>query len=410
MSNVKYIGVFGKRNSGKSSLINKLTGQEIAIVSEVPGTTTDPVRKRMEIFGLGPVVIIDTAGIDDEGNLGKRRVESSRKIISQIDIALLLFTNNTIDKYEKELLKSFRDQELPVLLVHNQSDIISLEEKVATAIKEKYGHEVIEFSCNIFDESEQQKLVEVLTSHIVKKLNETAFSQMTILEGLVEKDYNIVLVCPVDSEAPEGRLILPQVNAIRDVLDKGGNAIVLQPGNLGSYLKSAAVKPKLVVTDSQAFNEVSKIVPEDIPLTGFSLLLARSKGPFVHYLKGTRAIDNLKEGDKLLILESCSHHSNCEDIGRVKLPALISKKCDCRIEWDVISGLDSLPHKIEEYAMVIQCGGCMITGRQLSARLKPAIIAGIPVSNYGMALAYCTGIFERAVAPLTVTENIQDQN
>jgi len=231
---------------------------------------------------------------------------------------------------------------------------------------------------------------------------------MTILEGLVEKDDHIVLVCPVDSEAPEGRLILPQVNAIRDVLDKGGNAIVLQPGNLDSYLKSSAVKPKLVVTDSQAFKEVSRIVPEDIPLTGFSLLLARSKGPFTHYLKGTRAIDNLKEGDKLLILESCSHHSNCEDIGRVKLPALISKKCGCRIEWDVISGLDSLPHRIEEYAMVIQCGGCMITGRQLSARLKPAIIAGVPVSNYGMALAYCTGIFERAVAPFSGIETAQN--
>jgi len=406
MSTVKHIGVFGKRNSGKSSLINKLTGQEVAIVSDIPGTTTDPVRKRMEIFGIGPVVIIDTAGIDDEGELGKRRVQSSRKIIDQIDIALLLFTNNSLDKYEKELINTFRKEALPVILVHNQSDIIPLDKEVGLDISEKYGMDVIEFSCNIMDDEEQQDAVALLTSFIVKGLEGVVSSSSTILEGLVERGDNIVLVCPVDSEAPEGRLILPQVNAIRDVLDRDGNAIVLQPDNLKEYIENASVKPKLVVTDSQAFAKVSAVVPDDIPLTGFSLLLARSKGPFIHYLKGTKAIDDLKEGDRLLILESCSHHSTCDDIGRVKLPALISKKSGKRLEWDVVSGLDSLPVDIGKYALVIQCGGCMITNRQLMARLKPALQAGIPVSNYGMALAYCTGIYERATAPLISQEKL----
>jgi [FeFe] hydrogenase H-cluster maturation GTPase HydF len=406
MSTVKHIGVFGKRNSGKSSLINKLTGQEVAIVSDIPGTTTDPVRKRMEIFGIGPVVIIDTAGIDDEGELGKRRVQSSRKIIEQIDIALLLFTNNSMDKYEKELINTFRKEALPVILVHNQSDIIPLDKEVGLDISEKYGIDVIEFSCNIMDDKEQQDAVALLTSFIVKGLEGVVSSSSTILEGLVERGDNIVLVCPVDSEAPEGRLILPQVNAIRDVLDRDGNAIVLQPANLKEYIEHASVKPKLVVTDSQAFAKVSAVVPNDIPLTGFSLLLARSKGPFIHYLKGTKAIDDLKDGDRLLILESCSHHSTCDDIGRVKLPALISKKSGKRLEWDVVSGLDSLPLDIGKYALVIQCGGCMITNRQLMARLKPALQAGIPVSNYGMALAYCTGIYERATAPLISQEKL----
>ena len=400
MSNVRYIGVFGRRNSGKSSLINKLTGQEIAIVSDIPGTTTDPVRKRMEIFGIGPVVIIDTAGIDDEGELGRRRVQGSRKIIDQIDIALLLITNNNLDKYEQELIALFSKDNLPVILVHNQSDIIPLNPEFARNLNKKYGYDVVEFSCNLLDEDKQKQSVEILTSNIVKTLGSSYYKHSTILEGLVDPGDHIVLVCPVDSEAPEGRLILPQVNAIRDVLDRGGDAIVLQPENLEAYLKTTSIKPKLVVTDSQAFKKVSGIVPADTPLTGFSLLLARSKGPFYQYLKGTKEIDNLSEGSKLLILESCSHHSNCEDIGRVKLPAMISKRSGKSLKWDVVSGLDSLPSDIRDYAMVIQCGGCMITGRQLAARLKPAIEAGIPVSNYGMTLAYCNGIFDRAIAPL----------
>ncbi|MFA6334436.1 MAG: [FeFe] hydrogenase H-cluster maturation GTPase HydF [Bacteroidales bacterium] len=400
MSKVKYIGVFGKRNTGKSSLINTITGQDVAIVSDIPGTTTDPVRKRMEIFGIGPVVIIDTAGIDDSGELGDQRVKRSKQIINQIDIAILLFTNNQLDRYEKELIRQFKEEDIPLILVHNQSDIIPLDSKLALEITEKYGIDVVEFSCNMLGEDRQKEAVEMLTSLIVKGLQTSFNSGLGLFEGLMQTNDLVLLVCPVDSEAPEGRLILPQVNAIRDILDRGGVSVVLQPEALGQYLSKCSTKPKLVVTDSQAFDKVSKIVPNDIPLTGFSPLLARSKGFFEHYLNGTPKIDNLKDGDRVLILESCSHHSSCEDIGRVKIPMLLQKKTGKKLEWDVVAGLDEIPRKIKDYSIVIQCGGCMITNRQLFSRLKPALTAGLPVTNYGMTLAYCMGIYSRAIKPL----------
>lgn len=400
MSKVKFIGVFGKRNTGKSSLINTVTGQDVAIVSHTPGTTTDPVRKRMEIFGVGPVVIIDTAGIDDDSELGALRVEKSKQIINQIDIAILLFTNNQLDNYEKDLIKQFKDEDIPLILVHNQSDIIPLDRKLALEITERYGIDVIEFSCCMLGEDEQREAVEMLTSFIVKELQSSYNVGTALFEGLVEANDLVVLVCPVDSEAPEGRIILPQVNAIRDILDRGGVSVVLQPEALEEYLRRCSTKPKLVVTDSQAFETVSKIVPNEIPLTGFSPLLARSKGFFEHYLNGTPKIDELKDGDRVLILESCSHHSSCDDIGRVKIPRLIQKRTGKKLEWDVVAGLDNIPRDIKDYSIVIQCGGCMITNRQLLSRLKPALKAGVPVTNYGMTLAYCMGIYSRAVAPL----------
>jgi len=399
MSKVKFIGVFGKRNTGKSSLINVITGQDVAIVSDIPGTTTDPVRKRMEIFGVGPVVLIDTAGIDDQGELGSQRVGKSKQIINQIDLAILLFTNNQLDKHEIDLLNRFREEELPVILLHNQSDIIPLDQQLALEITQKYGIDVVEFSCNILQEDEQKLAVEMLTSLIVKDLQGSATVGTALFEGLLEVNDLVVLVCPIDSEAPEGRIILPQVNAVRDVLDNGAVSVVLQPEALEEYLKKCTAKPKIVVTDSQAFETVSRIVPDDIALTGFSVLLARSKGFFDYYIKGTPKIDELKDGDRVLVLESCSHHSSCDDIGRVKIPRLIEKKTGKKLEWTVVAGLDNIPGEITDYAIVIQCGGCMITNRQLLARLKPAIRAGVPVTNYGMTLAYCMGIYNRAIAP-----------
>jgi len=400
MSKVKFIGVFGKRNTGKSSLINTITGQDVAIVSVTPGTTTDPVRKRMEIFGVGPVVLIDTAGIDDDSELGIQRVEKSMQVINQIDLAILLFTNNEIGKYENDLLNQFKEEEIPVILLHNQSDIISLDSQVAMEITEKYGIDVVEFSCSMINEDEQKEAVEMLTSFIVKGLQGSVNAGITLFEGLMKENDLVVLVCPCDSEAPEGRLILPQVNAIRDILDKGGVSVVLQPAALKKYLMESSVKPVLVVTDSQAFEYVSSVVPDDIPLTGFSPLLARSKGFFEYYLNGTPKIDDLKDGDRLLILESCTHHSSCDDIGRVKIPKLLQKKTGKKLEWDVVAGLDNIPRNIMDYSIVIQCGGCMITNRQLLSRLKSAIKAGVPVTNYGMTLAYCMGIYERSIAPL----------
>lgn len=401
MSKAKYIGVFGRRNSGKSSLINVISGQEVAIVSNTPGTTTDPVKKRMEIPDIGPVVLIDTAGIDDVGELGLQRVTKTKEIISQIDLALLLFTNNEFGKFEVSLIKSFQEQEIPFIIVHNQSDIIPLESGVAIELGEKFKADIVEFSCSLLDEEEQKEMVSFLISLMAKSLEHSPFAPKTLFEGLVSKGDVIVLVCPIDSEAPQGRLILPQVNAIRDLLDKDAIAVVLQPANLKEYLSSSGNSVKLVVTDSQVFDIVAKDVPTHIPLTGFSVLLARSKGCFQNYLKGTPFIDSLDEGDRVLLLESCSHHSSCEDIGRVKIPRMLAKRTGKIILWDIVAGLDPLPANLSEYKLVIQCGGCMITNRQLAARLRKAISLDIPVTNYGMTLAWCMGIFPRATEMFT---------
>lgn len=396
MSKAKFIGVFGRRNSGKSSLINIISGQDVAIVSDTPGTTTDPVRKRMEIFGLGPVVLIDTAGIDDEGELGSQRVSKTNQVISQIDLALLLFTNNQMGKFEMDLIKSFEEAELPFIIIHNQSDVISLDSGVALELGERFKTDIVEFSCCLLDEREQEEILSSLVSLMVRALKNSSYAQKGLFEGLLYKGDVVILVCPIDSEAPEGRLILPQVNAIRELLDRDVTAVVLQPANLESYLCKNKDNVALVVTDSQMFDVVDKVVPSSIPLTGFSVLLARSKGSFQKYLKGTPYIDSLEEGDKVLILESCSHHSSCEDIGRVKIPALLEKRTGKKISWDIVAGLDPLPTDLSKYKLVIQCGGCMITNRQLAARLKGAIEIGIPVTNYGMTIAWCMGIYPRA--------------
>ena len=401
MNKAKFVGVFGRRNSGKSSLINTLSGEQVAIVSETPGTTTDPVKKRMEIFGVGPCVFVDTAGIDDAGDLGNQRVAKTRQVIDTIDLAILLYTNNELGHFELELLNSFKNNNIPVIIVHNQSDIIPMDKELAMEITAKHQIDVIEFTCGMLDEAAQKEAVEQLTALIVKGLSQSPFAERGLFEGLVETDDIVVLVTPIDSEAPEGRIILPQVNAVRDVLDRGGVSVVLQPAAIENYLKNNNKKIKIVVTDSQAFEFVNQAVPKDIPLTGFSVLLARSKADFVNYLKGTPKIDELKDGDRILILESCSHHSSCDDIGRVKIPKLLLKRTGKKIEWDVVAGLDKIPLPIEDYALVVQCGGCMITQRQLMMRLNPAVKKSVPVTNYGMTLAWCMGIYERAIAPFT---------
>ena len=399
---VKHIGIFGRRNVGKSSLINLLLGQDFAIVSDQAGTTTDPVKKRMEIPDVGPVQLIDTAGIDDIGEVGQKRVEKSLKLIDEVDLALLVFTGNIFGKEEKDLLAQLKENDVPVVVVHNQSDIVPLDCGVAGDLTNIYKCDVVEFSCRMSDPQEQKDAVEMLMAFIVKGLL-VQEKEKTIMEGLVEPGDNIVLVCPIDSEAPAGRLILPQVMAIRDILDRGGVATVLQPSQLQDYLANiastpSAVKPpvKMVVTDSQAFKQVAAIVPESIPLTSFSVLMARSKGPFEDYVKGVEAIGKLKEGDNVLVLESCTHHTSCEDIGRVKIPMMLQKKAGCKLNFTFVSGLDELP-PLENFALALQCGGCMVTHRQLRNRIRRVVAAGIPVTNYGMCIAYVTGIFLRAV-------------
>lgn len=417
--NVKHIGIFGRRNAGKSSLINLLLGQNFAIVSPLAGTTTDPVKKRIEIPELGPVQLIDTAGIDDEGDVGAMRVEKSLKLVEEVDLALLLFTGNYFGKQEKELLERFKEFDVPVVVVHNQSDIVPLDCGVAGDLTNIYGCDVVEFSCNMVDEREQKEAVDMLVSFMLKGLLTSAVAERTIMQGLVEPGDNIVLVCPIDSEAPAGRLILPQVMAIRDILDNGGIATVLQPEQLEGYLKGVfpdsdsvgvqgdssrnrgnaesgypGLLPKMVVTDSQAFKQVSQIVPAGIPLTSFSVLMARAKGPFEEYLKGAAAIDTLKDGDKVLVLESCTHHTSCEDIGRVKIPAMLQKRCGGRLDFTFVSGLDELPsaEELATFALALQCGGCMVTRRQLTNRIRRVVAAGVPVTNYGMCIAHVNHI------------------
>jgi [FeFe] hydrogenase H-cluster maturation GTPase HydF len=395
---VKHIGIFGKRNVGKSSLINILLGQEVAIVSDTPGTTTDPVKKRMEIPDIGPVQLIDTAGFDDGGEVGLKRVEKTMKVIEEIDMALLVFSGNVFGKEEKDVLARLKEFDVPVVVVHNQSDITPLDCGVAGDLNNMYDCDVVEFSCKMPSPEEQREAVDMLMAFIVKGLLLSG-GERTIMEGLVEPGDNFVLVCPIDSEAPAGRLILPQVMAIRDVLDNGGIATVLQPEQLEGYLVTKA-PVKMVVTDSQAFRQVSQIVPENIPLTSFSVLMARAKGPFEEYMKGVKAIETLKDGDKVLVLESCTHHTSCDDIGRVKIPAMLQKKCGCKLQFTFISGLDQLPphEQLSDYAFALQCGGCMVTRRQLANRIRRVVAAGVPVTNYGMCIAYVTGIFHRATA------------
>lgn len=389
-----HIGIFGRRNVGKSSLINALLNQEIAIVSEHPGTTTDPVKKSIEIFGIGPVVLIDTAGIDDDGELGEKRIGKTLDILNSIDCAILVFTENIFGTCEKTILKKFTDQAIPFCVVHNKSDKAVLLSTTINTINKIVESGIIEVSAIT------KKNMDGLISLLQKTIPQTAYQNISVFDGILKERDFVLLVTPIDSEAPDGRMILPQVMAIRNVLDNNCISIVLKETELEYFLKTSGIRPRIVVTDSQAFGMVRNIVPEDIPLTGFSILFARIKGNFEAFLKGTPAIDLLKDGDRVLILESCTHRVSCDDIGRYKIPKLIRKHTGKNIEFDFISGVSALPGISKKCALVVQCGGCMATRTQVINRLKPAMEAGIPVTNYGMVIAYVNGIFERAIKGL----------
>jgi len=389
--NKLHIGIFGRTNSGKSSFINSLTGQDISIVSNIPGTTTDPVKKSIEILGLGNVIIIDTAGIDDYSELGQKRILKTMQILNNIDIAIIIFSENTFDENDQKLLEVFNSKKLPYLIIFNKCDLEGLSPELSEKIKNKYSKEIIEISAlkNINLESVINSLIQVK-----KSLSTSKFS---LLHGLVEYGDVVLLITPIDSEAPEGRMILPQVNAIRNSIDEGCITIVLKESELELFFKNFNIKPKIAITDSQVFKKVDKIIPKEIMLTGFSILLARQKGDFEEYLKGTPKISELKDGDRILLLESCSHTSSCEDIGRVKIPRWIREFTGKTLEFDVVAGLDNLNNDIESYSLVIQCGACVITRKQLINRLKNAKAANIPITNYGMAIAYLQGVYNRAI-------------
>jgi len=390
-----HIGIFGRRNNGKSSIINVLAGQDVAIVSEIAGTTTDPVKKSMEIPGIGPVILIDTAGIDDSGDLGAKRIEKSLQALKTVDAALIVIAENMFGKEELKLIEEFNNLEIPFIIIHNKSDLQPLADQSKRQISVATNAPILEFSAL------QPIGLETIILTIKEIIPESAYQSKSLIGDLIKQGDTVLLITPIDIEAPEGRLILPQMQVIRDVLDNECVAVIAKEREIDAHFKRLRPRPALVITDSQVFPKADASIPKDIPLTSFSIILARHKGDFPNYLKGTPHLSKLKDGDRILILESCTHHVSCDDIGRVKIPRWLSNYSGKKLEYDVVAGLNKLPGDIREYAMVIQCGGCMITRRQIINRLKPAVDAGIPVTNYGMAIAWVYGIYERAVAPFT---------
>jgi [FeFe] hydrogenase H-cluster maturation GTPase HydF len=399
--NKPHIGIYGRRNNGKSSLINQLAGQEISIVSPHAGTTTDPVKKSFEITGFGPVILIDTAGIDDDGEVGVLRIKKSLESIRTIDLAIIVITANVFGSYEKTIIDELHKFDVPWFIVINKTDI-STPTPEFTAQISTYNTPIVLYSTIINSNTN------LLIDTIKNSIPESSWKQQSLLGGLITYGDIVLLITPIDIEAPEGRMILPQVQAIRDILDNDCIAIVLKEREVDGFLKKSKIKPALAITDSQIFLKADASIPKDIPLTGFSVLLARYKGDFQNYLKGTPKIATLKDNDKILILESCTHHVSCDDIGRVKIPRWLSNFTGKKLNFEVVSGLNNIPGSITDYALVIQCGGCVLTRKQVLNRLKPAIEAGVPVTNYGMTIAWLQGIYDRAISPFNTNTNKAD--
>lgn len=386
-----HIGIFGRCNVGKSTLVNCLTGQQVAIVSPEAGTTTDPVRKTMELGGVGPVVWVDTAGLDDASVLGARRVERSLDVLAQVDLALVLFAAGCFDADERRMVDACRAARTPFVLVHSKSDVVAPDRDLLESLADEYGTRPFCFSAS------DQSLVPLLLNLIRESLPETSYRHPSLLADVVSAGDTVVLVTPIDTSAPEGRMILPQVQVLRDLMDIHAQALFCQPQELRAALLGLKRPPRLVITDSQAYREVSQEIPDEVFLTSFSVVLARAKGLFDDYVKGAPAIDRLRADDRVLMLESCTHNVTCEDIGRVKLPRLLASYTGVPLRCEAVAGLSDLPRPVGDYALVIQCGGCVVTPKQLASRLKPALQAGVPVTNYGLAIAYMTGIFHRSM-------------
>ena len=387
-----HIGFFGRRNAGKSSIVNKVTGQELAVVSDVKGTTTDPVSKAMELLPMGPVVIIDTPGIDDEGHLGELRVRKAKQVLNRVDVAVLV-VDATVGKtsVDEELIRIFKEKEIPYLVVYNKADLLKTknENRISSENKNQNAEQSIYASAvtgqNIYELKER-----------IASLAVTDELKLRLVGDLLEPSDFVVLVVPIDKAAPKGRLILPQQQTIRDVLEAGAAAIVIKEDELSNTLETLGKKPKLVITDSQVFAKVSKETPEDIWLTSFSILFARFKGNLKAAAAGAAAIDRLKDGDKILISEGCTHHRQCDDIGTVKLPRWIRNYTEKDLEFEYSSGRD-FPEDVTKYSLIVHCGGCMLNEREMRYRQKCALDQEIPITNYGIAIAYMQGILKRCV-------------
>ena len=365
-----HIGIYGRCNAGKSTLLNFLTAGDFALVSQQAGTTTDPVRKSYEILGFAPVIFIDTAGLDDTSELGAGRRQKTIETLAQIDLALLVFRQ--WGGPEEEIREQFIRKGIPYLLVFNASD--PFEKPVLSS-------RFLSVNALKGDESERDSLLAAIKSSLPAR----SYLTPSMFEGLAGENDTVLLVCPIDSEAPAGRLILPQVQAVRHLLDKNALAVVVQPNQIDAVFR-VGLRPKLVVTDSQAFAEVKAAVPEGIEITSFSILLARMKGDYAAYSEGLKRIAGLKAGDRILILENCLHQTSCEDIGREKIPRLLERHSGGKLEFTIVSGLAPLPEDLAEYALAIQCGGCMVTRSQLQNRIRTVQNSGVPITNYGMLL------------------------
>ena len=380
-----HIGIFGRRNCGKSSLINALTGQTLSIVSDTKGTTTDPVLKSMELLPIGPVVFIDTAGLDDEGELGQLRIAKTYQMLNKTDIALLVIDSSVgMTAEDKNILEKIQQKQIPYLIVQNKCD---LTEKLSIELAENNIEVSAETGFHI------PELKEKITSLIPNSVN-----QRPIVRDLLSPNDFVVLVVPIDSSAPKGRLILPQQQTIRDILDANAVSIVIKDTELKETLKNLGKTPRLVITDSQAYKQVAKIVPEHILLTSFSILFARYKGNLDIVTQGASAIDLLKDGDTVLISEGCTHHRQCGDIGTVKLPNLLKKYTQKNLHFAFTSGKE-FPSDLKKYNLIIHCGGCMLNEREMKYRLRCAKDMNIPITNYGIAIAKMNGILERSLKP-----------
>ena len=377
-----HIGIFGKTNVGKSSLLNKISNQSVSIVSDVAGTTTDVVEKSMELLPVGPVTFLDTAGLDDKTDLAEKRIEKTMKIVNRCDVAVVVCDYNGIDDYEKNLIEKFEELKIPYLIVVNKSDIKEIKLS---------GYENILYTSTVSDKDIVFKFKEAL----VRLLPDDFVNTPKIAGDLVPEKSTVILVVPIDKEAPKGRLILPQVQTIRDLLDSNCMPYVVKETELKDALDNLKTPPALVITDSQAFKKVAEIVPENIPLTSFSILFARLKGDLKEFVNGAEAIANLNDGDRVLILESCSHHAIDDDIGRVKIPNLLRQKTGKDLKIEHYSGHD-FPD-ITPYKLIIHCGACMTNRREVLSRILIANNKNIPITNYGIVISYCLGILPRAV-------------
>ena len=379
-----HIGFFGMRNAGKSSLVNAITNQELSVVSNVKGTTTDPVKKAMELLPLGPVLIIDTPGLDDEGELGEKRITKAKQILSQTDIGILVVDSAVgLTNEDKELILAFKERKLPYIIAYTKADLLEAKKKLNE--NEIYVSSKTKSGINEIKE-------------LIGKFAKGSLNTKHIVSDIISENDIVILVTPIDESAPKGRLILPQQQVLRELLDAHCTGVVCQPEELKRTISMLSKKPRLVITDSQVFDKASSLTPDDIPLTSFSILFARYKGNLDELIKGAKALGNIKSGDNILICEGCTHHRQCNDIGTVKIPRLIEKFTGVKPNYSFTSG-GEFPEDLGGISLIVHCGGCMLNEKEMRSRIEKAKEQNIPIINYGILIAHTNKILKRALEP-----------